>query len=91
VLGPNPGDDLNAMCAHKNKENVPDDAGQRDALSSLLNQIEDLRSRRSKAFNVDTVTPRTTENSRIELSIALTSVALFVGEVFWPRVCTPFF
>ena len=79
-----------AMCAHKNKGTVPDDAGRGDTLSSLLKQIEDLGSRLSKAFNVDPVTPRTTENSRVELSIALTSVALFVGEVFG-REYAPFF
>lgn len=79
------------MCAHKNKETVPDDAGPGNTLSSLLNQIEDLDSRLSKAFNVDPVTARTTENSRVRLSIALTSVALFVGKVFGSEYAPLFF
>jgi hypothetical protein len=79
------------MCAHKNKGTAPDDAGRGDALSSLLNQIEDLGSRLSKAFNVDPVTPRTTENRRVRLSAALTSIALFVGEVFGREYAPLFF
>jgi hypothetical protein len=79
------------MRAHKNKGTVPDDAGRRDTLLSLLNEIEDLGLRLSKAFNVDPVTPRTTENSRVRLSAALTSVALFVGKVFGREYAPHFF